>query len=172
MAAHGPNQLFDSRDGSAFLRKRARRRNLYVMGTKGPDCFWSLLVVALGSTTGWPLDKLTSRITYTDTLFNALALGVVNSLDRTLAAVLGGVLVTLVIRGRKSEFWALIVAVLYLLNAPRPGWVSPATGWDRLWQSVSMVFPAVACIVAAFITASIRRGKSKPEHVAEPSVAG
>lgn len=131
--------------------------------------FWLSLWAA--PLVGWPLDKLTSRITYTDTLFNALALGVVNSLDRTLAAILGGVLVVVVIRGRKPEFWAFIVAVLYLLNAPRPGWVSPATDWDRLWQTVSMVFPAIACIVAAFITARLRRGKGNPEHLAAASAA-
>jgi hypothetical protein len=141
------------------------QKTLIVFGT-----FWLSLWVA--PVIGWPLDKLTSRITYTDTIFNALALGIFNSLDRTLAAILAGILLTVLVSGRRSELWAVIVAVLYLVNAPRLHWLIPATGWDRIWQSVAVVFPAVACMVAAVITARLRGKKGDAEPVAQPSAAG
>jgi hypothetical protein len=131
--------------------------------------FW--LSLWLAPVVGWPLSKLTSRIVYTDTIFNALVLGVINSLDRALAAILSGVLVTVMVKGRKSEFWAFIVALLYLLTAPRYHWLIPTTGWDRLWQGVALIFPPIACIAAAFITAHLRRSRSNPEHMAQPSAA-
>jgi hypothetical protein len=123
--------------------------------------FWLSLWVA--AAVGWPLSKLTNRITYTDTTLNAFALGFMNSLGRTLAAVLAGVLVTTVVSGRKSHYWALIVALLYVVDAPlRLHWGYPATSWDRLWQSVSLIIPAVACLVAAFLTASVHQRKEQP----------
>jgi hypothetical protein len=125
--------------------------------------FWLSLWVA--PVIGWPLDKLTNRITYTDTVFNAFALGVINSLDRTLAAMLTGILVTVVISGRRSELWAIIVAVQYLVDTPRFHWLVHPTGWDRIWQSVALVFPAVACLAAAFITAHFRRNRSNQDRV-------
>jgi hypothetical protein len=128
--------------------------------------FWLSLWVA--PVIGLGLYRLTNRITYADTIFDALALGVINSLDRTLAAILAGVLVAIVISGRKSELWAVLVAVLYLLNAPRIHWVIPATAWDKLWQSVALVFPAVACIAAAFITAYFRRSRGNSDGTAQP----
>ena len=122
--------------------------------------FW--LSVWVAAAVGWPLSKLTNGITYTDTIFNAFALGFMNSLGRTLAAILAGILVTTVVSGRKSQFWAFIVAVLYLVDAPvRLHWGYPATGWDRLWQSVSLVIPAVACLVAAFVTAKVHQKKER-----------
>ena len=123
--------------------------------------FW--LSVWVAAALGWPLSKLTNRITYADTIFSAIALGFMNSLGRTLAAILAGVLVTTVVGGRKSQFWALIVAVLYVVDAPvRLHWGYPATDWDRLWQSVSVVIPAIACILAAFVTARVRRKREQP----------
>jgi hypothetical protein len=127
--------------------------------------FWLSLWIA--PVVGWPLDKLTSRITYTDTVLNGFALGITNSLDRTIAAILAGILVTLVVSGRKPQLWACIVAVLYFLTAPRYHWAVTATGWDRLWQSVSAVFPAVACVAAAFIVASLRRNGRNTYRVSQ-----
>jgi len=125
--------------------------------------FWLSLWVA--PLIGWPLDKLTNRITYTDTIFSAFALGVINSLDRTLAAVLTGILVTVVITGERSELWAIIVALLYPLDTRHFHRLIHATGWDRIWQSVALVFPAVACLAAAFITAHFRRDRSNQDRV-------
>jgi hypothetical protein len=92
---------------------------------------------------------------------------------RTVAAILAGVLVTLIVVSRKSELWALIVAVLYVVDVPvRHHWSSPATGWDRLWQSVDLVFPAVVSIAADFITARLRRNRGNSGSVAQPSAVG
>lgn len=134
--------------------------------------FWLSLWVA--AVLGWPITKATNRITYTDTIFNAFALGAINSLSLTLAAVLAGILVTVVVATRKSELWALIVAVLYIFDAPvRYHWGYPASSWDRLWQGVALVFPAVGCIAAAVITARLRRKKkSSVGRVVPPSAAG
>jgi hypothetical protein len=129
--------------------------------------FW--LSIWLSPILGWPLSKITRGITYPDTIFSAFAVGVMNSLDRALTAILAGVLVTVVVGGRKSELWTLIVAVLYLVYAPRVHWVLPQTGWDRIWQGVALVLPPVACIAAAFVTARLRKNRADPERVAEPS---
>ena len=102
----------------------------------------------------WPFASLQNRVSFDETFLSGLALGVLNSMGRTLAAVLAGVLVTRMVDGRKRAFWALIVAVLYVVDAPvRYHWGYPATSWDRLWQTVGLLFPAVACMtVVAVLT--------------------
>ena len=109
-------------------------------------------------------DGLINIVVRDETVLSGLAMGVLSSMGRTLAAVLAGVLVTVVIAGRKSELWALIVAALYVIDAPvRHHWGYPATAWDRLWQSVDLLFPAAACIAVAFLTARLRRKRSQTE---------
>ena len=83
-------------------------------------------------------------------------MGVMTSVGRTIAAIVAGALVTLVASGRKPERWALVVAALYVLHAPRFHWEGPPTAFDRLWQCVNLLFPALACIVAAGVTARFR----------------
>jgi hypothetical protein len=119
--------------------------------------FWlSLLPVA---PLGWPFAKLNNGIVYGDGVQSSLAMGVMTSRGRTLAATLAGVLVT-VISDRRSELWALIVAVLYGVDAPlRRQWFQRPTSSDRLWQCIDLVFPAVACI-AGVITARLRRKRA------------
>jgi hypothetical protein len=93
--------------------------------------FWASLWVAL--LLAWPFARLNAGIVYGDSVFSALAMGVMTSMGRTVAAVLAGVLVTVIVAARKSEHWALIPAVLYVVAAPvRHHWGYPATGWDRL----------------------------------------
>jgi hypothetical protein len=127
--------------------------------------FWLSLWVA------WALQfvysvKLINAAVREETVLSALAMGVLSSLDRTVAAVLAGVFVTLIVASPKSKVWALVVAVLYVVDAPvRHHWGYPATGWDRLWQGVDLVFPAIACLAAALITAHIRRKRLTPEAV-------
>ena len=132
--------------------------------------FWlSLWTVA---PLGWPFDKLNNGITYGDSVLSTFAMGVMTSMGRTLAAVVAGVLVTVIISGRKSQLWALFVAVLYVVDAPlRYHWFSSPTSSDRLWQGINLVFPAIACIAAAFITARLRRKISDTEQVAQPGGA-
>lgn len=116
--------------------------------------FWLSLWVA--TVLGWPVSKINNGMTYTDNALNALAFGIVISLDRTFAAIFGGVLVTLATTGRKAELWALIPAVLFVIETPHYRWAIPATASDRLWQGVAMVLPGLCCIIAAFLTARLR----------------
>ena len=116
----------------------------------------------------WPLDKLTNKFVYDETVLSALAMGIISSAARTLAAILAGVLVTMVVvASKKPALWALIVAALYVVDAPvRHHWGYPATSWDRLWQSVDLVFPAVACIAAAFLAGRSRERMSAAARAA------
>jgi hypothetical protein len=120
--------------------------------------FWISLWV--GVLFGWPLDKLTNKLIYDETVLSALAMGVISSAPRTLGAIFAGMLVTVVVTGKRPALWALIVAALYLLDARvRYHWGYPAT-WDRLLQSVVLVFPALACIAAAVLTGHLREKRS------------
>lgn len=131
--------------------------------------FWLSLWIA--PFVGWPLERFTNGITYTQTFLNAVVLGVINSLDLTIVAAAAGILVTLVIAGRKSEFWALIPAALYLIDPPvRYRWGQGVASWDRIWQGVALVFPAVACVAAALITARVRR-RSNQDNLTQSSAA-
>jgi hypothetical protein len=125
--------------------------------------FWLSLWVA------WILqlpssDRLINAVVRDETVLSALAMGVLSSMGRTVAVVLAGALVTVTVVSRRSGLWALLVAVLYVVDAPvRHHWGYPATGWDQLWQTVDLVFPAVACIAAAVITAHLQRKRSHPD---------
>jgi hypothetical protein len=133
--------------------------------------FWLSLWVVRAL--GWPLGKLNDGVVYGDGVLAALAMGVVSSMSRTLAAALAGVVVTVGVSGRKPALWALIVAALYVVDAPvRHHWGYPATSWDRLWQSVDLIFPAVMCIVTAVVTARVQGHRSNSGRVAQPSTAG
>jgi hypothetical protein len=118
--------------------------------------FWlSLWMVA---PLGWPFSKLNDGITYGDSVLDAVAMGVMTSFGRAFVAGLAGALVSLTAAGRNPERWAFIIAILYVVDAPvRHHWHLPPTGWDRLWQSVDLLFPAIVCIAAAFMTARLRR---------------
>lgn len=131
----------------------------------GFGAFWaSLWIVRL---LGGAPDKLINTIVRDETVLSALVMGILSSLSRSLAAALAGILVTVIVAGRKSWRWALIVAVLYVVDAPvRLHWGPPATTWDRMWQGVDLVFPAVACVVAALITAYMRRNRSDANRAA------
>jgi hypothetical protein len=121
--------------------------------------FWLSLWVA--AVLARLLGTLNDGIVYGDGVLSALAMGVMSSMGRTLAAVLAGILITVVVASQKSELWALVVAALLVVDAPvRHHWGYPATAWDRLWQSVDLLFPAFACVLAAVLTAYLRRTRS------------
>ena len=121
--------------------------------------FWLSLWMA--RSLAWPLGKLNDKVIYDTDVIGAIAMGVMSSLSRTLAAALAGAVVALVVASRRPLLWTLVVAVLSVVDAPvRHRWGSPATSWDLQWQSVDLLFPAVACVVAAAITAHFRTKNS------------
>jgi hypothetical protein len=117
--------------------------------------FWLSLWMA--RSLAWPLGKLNDNVIYDTNVVGAIAMGVMSSLSRTLAAALAGVVVALVVASRRPQLWALFVAVLSVVDAPvRHHWGSPAASWDLQWQCVDLLFPAVICMATAAITAHFR----------------
>jgi hypothetical protein len=129
--------------------------------------FWLSLLPA-GLLAGF-FQKLNDGIRYGDSLYSGIAMGVMTSLGRTVAAIIAGVLVTLAVSSRKPARWALVVAMLYVVDAPVTfHWEGPPMVFDRLWQSVNLLFPAVACVAAAAITARLLRGSgASPDLVSQ-----
>ena|SRR5438874_1917775 len=100
---------------------------------------------------------LNDGVIYGDSLYSGIAMGMSMSMGPTVAAILAGVLVTLAVSSRKPERWALVVAALYIVGAPWSfHWKAPPTAFDRLVQGAALLFPALACVVAAAITARLR----------------
>lgn len=101
--------------------------------------------------------KATDRIIYGDGVLYAIAMGVMTSMGRTVAAILAGVLVAVAVVSRKPERWALIIATLYVVGPGlRTHWHLPPTVLDRVWQSADVLFPAIACMAAAAMTVRLR----------------
>jgi hypothetical protein len=97
--------------------------------------------------------RFTDGITYTDSILGAVKMGLISSSGVILAAIVAGVLVTIAVNGRQYYFWAGIIALLYVVNGPvRYHWSFPAATWDKNWQIVALIFPAIACIAAAALT--------------------
>jgi hypothetical protein len=103
--------------------------------------------------------KLNSKIIYDSVWFEAIAMGMMTSMGRAFAASLASVITTMAVDARKPERWALIVAVLYVVDAPvRHGaWHIAPTAWDRGWQAVDLIWPAVACLVSAIAASRFRQ---------------
>jgi hypothetical protein len=101
----------------------------------------------------WLFSKLNAGIIYGDSVLEAIAMGAMTSMGRSVAAILAGLLVTFTADGRKPERWALAIATLYVIDAPvRHHWHLGPTPWDRIWQTADLLFPALACIGAAMTT--------------------
>jgi hypothetical protein len=105
----------------------------------------------------WLFSKATDRIIYGDGVFYAIAMGVMTSMGRTVAAIFAGVLVAAAAVDPKPARWALIVAGLYVFGPGlRTHWQLPPTVLDRVWQTTDLLFPAIACMAAATITPRLR----------------
>lgn len=101
----------------------------------------------------WLFSKLNDKIIYGDSVLEAIAMGAMTSMGRSVSAVLAGLLVTFTASGRKPERWAFVVATLYVIDTPvRHHWHSGPTAWDRIWQTSDLMFPALACVAAAAAT--------------------
>ncbi|HKN33679.1 MAG TPA: transposase [Terriglobales bacterium] len=61
-------------------------------------------------------------------------------------------------------------AALYVIDAPVSfHWEGTPMLFDRLWHSVSLLFPAVACLAAAAITARLQRSSGASPHAVPQS---
>ena len=130
--------------------------------------FWlSLwLVVPLS----WFFSRFTDGIPHQDDIPGAISMGILMSLGRSFAAGLAGVLATLTVASKKPDRWAPLIAALYVIDAPvRHHWNFPATSWDRLWQGIDLVFPAIVCVAAAFVTSRLRQRASALPSATQPN---
>lgn len=100
--------------------------------------------------------RFTNRIIYGDGILDAVACGVMISLGSALAMILAGILVTWIISGKKSHFWAVLIGVLYAVDFHVHTSGQPPTAWDRTQLGAERFFPAIACVVAAFVAAWLR----------------
>jgi hypothetical protein len=135
----------------------ARIRNLLLVC----GSFWlSLWTVSL---LAGLFGKLNEGIIYSDNVLSAVAMGLMTSMGRSVAAILAGSVVTVSADSERPELWAYIVAVLYVVDAPVHSvrWRVPPTVWDHLWQGVDRLFPAIMCVLGSFVIARLRRKRAK-----------
>jgi hypothetical protein len=125
---------------------------------KSSNHVWAFLVfIADGRIVFITFIRLGNGIIYGSGRLDIIAEGVMTSMGRALAAALAGVLVVLFVASPKPQFWAFVVAALYVIRPPvHSHWVVTPTARDRSWQIVDVQWPAIACILAAFITARLR----------------
>jgi hypothetical protein len=112
----------------------------------------------------WPFEKLNNHFTYSsENVVSAVMMGVMLSMGRAVSAALAAALGCVSADGETPERWGYIVAVLYVAYASVRAirWNVPPTVWDRLWQGVDRLFPAIACVIAAIVIAHYRRKKAK-----------
>lgn len=124
------------------------------------SCGVFYLSVSVAPLLAWPFFWLSGKIIFSDGFLSAIAMGVWISKGETLAAILAGALVAVTVVSQKPFHWALLVAALNILDAllsMRGKWYIPPSAWDRVWQSVCVLLPAVACAIAALLTAHLRR---------------
>lgn len=113
--------------------------------------------------------KLNSKIIYDDVWYEAIAMGMMISMGRALAAVLACVVITLVVDARHPERWALIVAALYLIDSPvhYGQWHIVPTSWDQLWRAIDFVWPTIACVIAAMVMTRFSRTRTEAPTVSD-----
>jgi hypothetical protein len=104
----------------------------------------------------WLFGKLNSGIVYGGGLLDAIAMGVMTSMGRAVAAGLAATAVALLVESRKPQRWVFIVAILYAVEVPRPHWHVAPRVWDQLWQSVDAYWPPLVCVVVAFCLSKFR----------------
>lgn len=120
--------------------------------------FWLSLWLAVPL--AWLFGRLNNRIIYGDSVLDAIAMGVMTSMGQALAAGLAGVAATLSTETLKPQRWSLVIAALYFVDSSpwRSHWYIPPTAWDRIWQVVHALAPAVFCVMFAAFTARVAHG--------------
>jgi hypothetical protein len=148
-----PPGTMDSMDKvqQSFRRQMPMARNILISFGAFWLSVWTLTPLV------WLSSKLNNKIIYGDSVLEAIAMGAMTSMGRSVGAIIAGLLVTFTVDGRKPERWAFVVAALYVIDVPvRHHWHLGPTPWDRIWQTADLLFPALACIGAA-VTTRLRR---------------
>jgi len=122
--------------------------------------FWVVQWIAL--LLGLWLDPFIHISAHSENLFTAIYMGAALSWERTVSAAVAGIAITLVIAGCKSYLWALLAAALYAIDfRTHVSWAVVPTAWDllenRAERLLGRFLPAIVCIIAAFVTAYLRR---------------
>lgn len=128
------------------------------------SCGVFYLSVSIAPLLAWPFFWLSGKIIFSDSFLSAIAMGVWICKGETFAAILAGALVAVAVVSQKPFHWALLVAALNILDALRTvrgKWYLPPRAWDGVWQSVYVLLPAVACVIAALLTAHLRRRQKR-----------
>ena len=97
---------------------------------------------------------------YGESPLDAIVLGAELGMGRAVAAACAGILVMLLVTGRKSERWAFVVAALYLILIRHSRSSGQLGAWDRMVFDVDIVFPAVLCVAAAYIVAHLQKKRT------------
>jgi len=101
--------------------------------------------------------RLTQGITYSGDFNGAVVMPLVKHLPRALAAAIAGATAVWLAESDRPVAWAIFPTLLYaLLGFLGYHWGRPPTILDRIAQTVSALFPALACLVGAMV-ASRRR---------------
>ncbi len=101
--------------------------------------------------------KLTKGITYRGDFEGDILMPIVIRLPTALIAVVVGASVVWLVESDRPIRWAVVPTFLYALAVFRTGdWPSPLTLMDRVGQTIALLFPAIACMVAAIFAARRR----------------
>jgi hypothetical protein len=101
--------------------------------------------------------KLTKGITYSGDFEGDILMPIVIRLPTALVAVVVGASVVWLVESDRPISWAVVPTFLYALAIFHTRhWAPPLTLMDRVGQTIAVLFPAVACIVAAIFAARRR----------------
>jgi hypothetical protein len=100
---------------------------------------------------------LTDKITYGDGAFDAIAMGIMESLPMMVGVGLAGVCVTFVASGPRPERWAIVIGLLYVAShLGRTRWGVSPIEWFQFYKWAHLLSPAIACVATAAVTARLR----------------
>lgn len=128
-----------------------KARNLLV----GAGAYYLSLFVANPLAVGF--GKLTKGITYSGDFQGDILMPIVIRLPTAIIAVVVGASVVWVVESDRPIRWAMVPTFLYALAVFRTDdWPPPLSLMDRVGQTIALLFPAVACMVAAIFAARRR----------------
>jgi len=114
----------------------------------------------------WIFGKLNTGVIYGNGVLATIAMGMMISMGRALAALLGTVLVMRSVESPKPERWALIVALLYALMPTIRLLVqshSRPRRWDLWLQGADVLWPALVAAAAAYAIGRMKRRAHTPQ---------